>query len=105
MTNKAAKANQIRGPVSEYGLVASVGNNKLKEAVPLWLEDTENGLSGLFRSLPADLFDDLLQLQYRVDNLDELIKQEVKNDPVATSLLEFQRCRNIMCQCFILCGW
>jgi transposase len=103
MTNKAAKANQIRGLVSEYGLVAPVGINKLREAVPLWLEDTENGLSGIFRSLLADLFDDLLHLQDRVDNLDELIKQEVKNDPIATLLLEL-RGVGILCASALSCA-
>lgn len=35
MVQKASKANQIRGLVSEYGLVAPVGINKLREAIPL----------------------------------------------------------------------
>ena len=56
--------------------------------VPLWLEDAENGLSALFRSLLRDLFDDLLQFQDRIDNLDNLIQREIKNDPGARSLLE-----------------
>ena len=77
MVQKASKANQIRGLVSEYGLVAPVGINKLREAIPLWLEDAENGLSAPFRLLLRDLFDDLRQLQERVDTLDTLIEKEV----------------------------
>lgn len=103
MVQKASKANQIRGLVSEYGLVAPVGINKLREAIPLWLEDAENGLSALFRLLLRDLFDDLRQLQERVDTLDTLIEKEVKNDPVARSLLEL-RGIGILCACALSCA-
>ena len=65
VVQKASKANQIRGLVSEYGLVAPVGINKLREAVPLWLEDAENGLSALFCLLLLDLFEDLME-QFRL---------------------------------------
>ena len=34
LVQKASKANQIRGLVSDYGLVAPVGINKLREAIP-----------------------------------------------------------------------
>ncbi len=103
MVQKASKANQIRGLVSEYGLVAPVGINKLREAIPLWLEDAENGLSALFRLLLRDLFDDLRQLQERVDTLDTLIEKEVKNDPVARSLLEL-RGIGILCASALSCA-
>ena len=103
MVQKASKANQIRGLVSEYGLVAPVGINKLREAVPMWLEDAENGLSALFRSLLTDLFDDLQRLQERVDKLDNMIQQEVKKDPVACSLLEL-RDVGILCASALSCA-
>ncbi|QIR13405.1 IS110 family transposase [Shewanella aestuarii] len=103
MVQKSSKANQIRGLVSEYGLVAPVGINKLREAIPLWLEDVENGLSALFRSLLLDLFDDLRRLQERVDKLDNLIQQEVKNDPVARSLLEL-RGVGVLCASALSCA-
>ncbi len=100
---KASKANQIRGLVSEYGLVAPVGINKLREAVPLWLEDAENGLSALFRSLLSDLYEDLQRLQERVEKLDNLIEQEVTSDPVASSLLEL-RGVGILCASALSCA-
>ena len=34
LVQKASKANQIRGLISDYGLVAPVGINKLREAIP-----------------------------------------------------------------------
>lgn len=64
MMHKSAKANQIRGLLSEYGLVAPVGIVKLREAIPLWLEDAENGLSELFRMLLSDLFEDFVRFNF-----------------------------------------
>ncbi len=44
---RKAKANQIRGLVSEYGLVAPKELLHLRSAIPDWLEDAENGLTAL----------------------------------------------------------
>jgi len=48
---RIAKANQIRGLVAEYGLVAPKHLCSLRAAIPCWLEDAENGLTHYFRSL------------------------------------------------------
>jgi len=42
---RTSKANQIRGLVAEYGLVAPQHLARLRAAVPDWLEDAENGLT------------------------------------------------------------
>ncbi|UYG06061.1 IS110 family transposase [Halomonas sp. M4R1S46] len=59
---RTAKANQIRGLVGEYGLVAPTGIGQLRAAMPRWLEDAENGLTDDFRILLAGLADDLRYL-------------------------------------------
>lgn len=51
LEQRTAKANQIRGLVSEYGLVAPQQVSHLRAAIPLWLEDAENGLTSQFRKL------------------------------------------------------
>ena len=84
---RTAKANQIRGLVGEYGMVAPVGIQQLRRALPDWLEDAANGLTMEFRALLADLAADLRQLDDRIGDLDERIMQCVKNDPVARRLL------------------
>jgi len=84
---RTAKANQIRGLVGEYGIVAPKGIQQLRRALPDWLEDAENGLTDNFRVLLADLADDLRYLDERIANLDEWIAQGVKDDPVARRLL------------------
>ena len=84
---RTAKANQIRGLVGEYGIVAPQGIQQLRRALPDWLEDAENALTADFRSLLADLAEDLRYLDDRITQLDERIAQRVKEDPVARRLL------------------
>jgi transposase len=68
--DRTAKANQMRGLVYEYGLVAPQHLPALRKAVPGWLEDAGNGLSGRFRALLAGLYGDLQALDERVHELD-----------------------------------
>ena len=49
MTQRKANANQIRGLVAEYGLVAPLTLRALRVAIPNWLEDAGNGLTDRFR--------------------------------------------------------
>jgi transposase len=51
VSQRTAKGNQIRGLVAEYGLVAPQRLSHLRRAIPRWLEDAENGLSGRLRRL------------------------------------------------------
>ncbi|MFB3104916.1 MAG: IS110 family transposase, partial [Pseudomonadales bacterium] len=75
MTQRTAKANQIRGLVAEYGLVAPKHLSSLRAAIPCWLEDAENGLTADFRALLQGVWKDLLQLDDRVGEMDKLIKR------------------------------
>ena len=84
---RTAKANQIRGLVGEYGLVAPVRIGQLRSALPEWLEDATNGLSDRFRRLLAGLAEDLRRLDARVDELDEELKAIVRETPAAQRLL------------------
>lgn len=67
---RTAKANQIRGLVAEYGLVASKELLSLRRAIPRWLEDADNGLSDRFRRLLDGLWHDIHALDARVTELD-----------------------------------
>ena len=75
ITQRTAKANQIRGLVAEYGLVAPKQMSSLRAAIPCWLEDAENGLTGDFRRLLQGVWNDLLILDDRVGEMDKAIKQ------------------------------
>jgi transposase len=71
--DRTAKANQLRGLVYEYGLVAPRELHALRRAVPEWLEDADNGLTARFRALLAGLYRDLRLLDERVRELDREI--------------------------------
>jgi transposase len=83
---RTAKANQIRGLASEYGLIASKELLHLRRVIPVWLENAENGLSSRFRKLLNGLWQDLLILDDRVTELDGEIALIAQSDPVARRL-------------------
>lgn len=90
MDQRKAKANQIRGLTAEYGLVASREILHLRRAIPLWLEDQENGLSPRFRRLLTGLWDDLRVLDGRLVELDQEITTIAASDPVAQRLQQLR---------------
>jgi len=71
---RTAKVNQIRGLLGEYGLVVGQRIDVLRKALPLMLEDAENGLTVDFRTLLEGLQQDLITLDERVDDMDKKIK-------------------------------
>ena len=87
---RTAKANQIRGLVGEYGLVAPKRLSHLRAALPGWLEDAENGLSERFRGLLNALWGDLVELDTRVGELDDEVNAIAKSDPVAQRLQQLR---------------
>lgn len=87
---RTGKANQIRGLAGEYGLVAPIRLGALRRALPDWLEDAENGLSGRFRRLLVGLADDLRTLDTRIADLDEEIAAIADSDPAVQRLLELR---------------
>ncbi len=90
ISHRNAKANQIRGLVAEYGLVAPIQLVALRRAVPDWLEDAENGLSVLFRRLLEGLWKDLKQLELRLTELDHEINAIANNNPDAKRLQQLR---------------
>ena len=90
MSHRTAKANQIRGLVTEYGLVAPLGLAALRSAIPCWLEDAENGLTVLFRSLLHGLWEDLRRFDQRIATMDAEVDRIAKSDPVAQRLQQLR---------------
>ncbi|MGO4478680.1 IS110 family transposase [Massilia sp. 2TAF26] len=86
MEERKAKANQLRGLASEYGLVAPRELLHLRSAIPRWIEDEDNGLSERFRGLLRGLWRDIMSLDERVEELDREIEQIARHDPVAMRL-------------------
>jgi transposase len=76
--------------VGEYGLVAPQQLPRLRTAIPNWLENAENGLSGLFRSLLQGLQNDLITLDQRVQELDKQIEQLAKDHEITMRLQQLR---------------
>ena len=83
---RTAQANQIRGLLSEFGLVLPVGIRSVKGKVPEILEDAQNGLSGLTRALIARLFVHLRLLDSQVEELEREIKAWHREDTASQRL-------------------
>jgi transposase len=90
MRHRKAKANQIRGLVAEYGIVAPKTIVPLRRAIPDWLEDAENGLSDNFRALLYGLWEDFQQLEERVKDIDRQINVVSNTNPDAKRLKQLR---------------
>ena len=85
-----AKANQIRGLVAEYGLVAPLTLRALRTAIPCWLEDAENGLTDHFRTLLHGVQVDLVALDDRVLELDREIERLANSNEITKRLQQLR---------------
>jgi transposase len=90
ISHRTAKGNQIRGLVSEYGLVTPQQMASLRRAIPEWLEDGENGLTDRFRGLLNGLWGDLRGLDQRVSELDQDIRVVAESNAGAKRLQQLR---------------
>ncbi|MBP8285904.1 MAG: IS110 family transposase [Rhodoferax sp.] len=71
---RTAQANQIRGLLSEYGIIIPQGISNITKLVPDLLEDASNELPGMFRLLVDRLMDHFKELYRQVAEIDMQIK-------------------------------
>ena len=71
---RTAQANQIRGLLSEFGLVMPAGISHIAKRVPSLLEDASNLLPGSLRQLITRLTEHLKDLDTLVDEFEAQIK-------------------------------
>ena len=83
---RTAFANQIRGLLTEYGIVIPQGISHLTKRIPEILEDAENGLPHLFRHLLARLRDSLKQADQQVGELEREIVLWHQSNPASLRL-------------------
>jgi len=86
--SRTALVNQIRGLMAEYGITVVTGRETLRKALPGLLEDAENALSWDFRTLLAELHDELVALDARIAGLDERVRAFSRAHEDARRLLE-----------------
>lgn len=87
---RTALTNRLRGLTMEYGLVARQTPFALRQTIPQWLEDADNGLSDRFRSLLHDLWQDLLQLEQRIQAMEKEITAIANAHPVTIRLQQLR---------------
>jgi len=73
VSSRTQMANQIRGLLSEYGIVLPEHVSQLRRGLPLVLEDATNELTAFSRRLFASLYEELLSLEEKIAALDEQI--------------------------------
>lgn len=71
---RTAQANQIRGLLSEFGIVIPQGIKSIAKRMPDILEDGENSLPGTMRNLLERLNDNLKEMDRQVAELELQIK-------------------------------
>jgi transposase len=74
VTARTAQSNQLRGLLSEFGIVMPKGTSTLKRQMPEIIEDAENGLPHTSRELFTRLFAHFKELDRQVAELEQQIK-------------------------------
>lgn len=83
---RTAQANQIRGLLSEFGIVIPQGIKSIAKRMPDILEDGENGLPGTMRKLLERLNDNLKEMDRQVSELESQIKLWHANNEASRKL-------------------
>jgi len=83
---RTALSNQMRGLLSEYGIVMAQGVSKLKKQLPLIIEDVSNELTDKSRKLFDQLLEELKNIEDRLMKYDSEIKQLSLNNEACQRL-------------------
>lgn len=70
---RTAQSNQIRGLLSEFGIVMPQGIHSIMKRMPEILEDSENNLPGMMRTLLERLTENLKEMNRQVEELEKQI--------------------------------
>ncbi len=71
--SRTAVCNQIRGLLSEFGVVLPLGVYQLRAQIPTILEDDENKLPGLMRQVIQRLYDHLKHLEQEIEACEAML--------------------------------
>ena len=85
---RTAQANQIRGLLSEYGLIVPQGIWHVASRVPELIEDASNELPGSFRLLIQRLLDHFKELDSQVDELESQIVKWHRQSAASSKLAQ-----------------
>ena len=87
---RTALINQIRGFLSEYGIVVAQGKENLLAAMPDLLEDAENGLTPSSRALFQEMYEQWRQANEAIDRIEKGLKCQANSDEAAQRLMKMR---------------
>lgn len=87
---RTALGNQIRGLLTEYGIVVSQGIHKLCKAIPEILEDAENELSHMSRQLFSDLYEEILEKNKKIEVYNQRIEAIFKTNALCQKVSQIE---------------
>ena len=85
---RTAQGNQIRGLLSEFGIVIPQGIRSIMKQIPEILEDGENGLPGTMRHLLERLTENLKEMDRQVKELEAQIQLWHRENEASRKLAE-----------------
>ncbi|MGA7948943.1 MAG: IS110 family transposase [Thiobacillaceae bacterium] len=87
VAERTAQINQIRGLMSEFGLIMPKGRYPAQHHIPDLLEDADNGLPSLARRLLADVWQRVLQLNEQILAYDREMEALARQSETAKRLM------------------
>jgi len=87
---RTALANEIRGLLSEYGIVIQEGIAKLRAELPFIIEDASNALMSTIRTLCDDMREHLKELDRKISHYDQQIKVTAKSSKTCQKLMAIE---------------
>lgn len=85
---RTAQANQIRGLLTEYGLIVPKGIAYITQRVPALIEEASNELPGIFRTLIGRLLEHLKLLDQQVNEIEAQIKDWHRHNELSQRLAQ-----------------
>jgi transposase len=84
--HRTAVINQIRGLLAEYGLVIGQALEKVQPALVRFLDDAESGLTAFARDTFSELYEQLMELDARIERVTHRIERVYRTHPVCRKL-------------------
>lgn len=95
--------NQLRGLLGEYGIIIDTGIHQANKAIPLILEDAENGLTPKLRELVYRQYQRYLVLREELAWYEQQLEQVAKTDPDVKRLQDVPGFGPVNAN--VLCSW
>lgn len=86
VSERTAMINQLRGLLSEFGIIMPKGRYPAQKSIPDILEDAENGLPMLARRMIHDIWNRIKQANEQILAYDRDLSHLVQENPVAKRL-------------------